>query len=421
MYKLLLLIAFYLPFQLALNPVNGVDLASIRVLILALFCIWLAQGLKNKKITIGNNLQTWLINSFLFLNLFSIIAAKNTDWSARKLLFLFSIFPVYFVASYLISTQKRMMQIIRTLVFSGAIVAGIGIVQFAAQFIVGFQQAYVFWAKHVIVPFLGQSFGEEVLKNPSWLVNIAGKTYLRATSLFPDPHMFSFYLGLLAPLALGLALSSKKQKILPFLFFTIILAADLLTFSRGGYVGLFAGLVFAGTFFWKKIRSRYRGIMMAAGVLILAVMLIPSPVSQRFLSSFNLKEGSNQGRLAMWAKASDVTIGHPLIGVGIGNYPLEVVPTASYRDPIYAHNTYLDIAAETGILNALIWIGILAVATAGFWKKAQENILFFFLTMSLVIFSAHSVVETALYSPVVLTLLLILISLNKNIKNEKTS
>lgn len=416
MYKLLLFIGLYLPFGLALNPVSGVDLASIRVLVILAFLLWLAQGLKHKNIVIKNSIQTWLIVSFLFLNLFSIIVAGNIDWSIRKLLFLFSIFPIYFVASHLISSRERMIKIIKNLVFSGTIVAGIGIAQFIAQFVVGFQQTYSFWAKYIIVPFLGNSFGEAVLKNPSWLVNIAGKTYLRATSLFPDPHMFAFYLGLLIPLVLGVALNTKKQKSFWLISFMILLVADLLTFSRGGYLGLFAGLIFAGAFFWEKIGRKYK-IATAMGImLILAVMIIPSPISQRFLSSFDLKEGSNQGRLAMWTKAVDVSREHSLIGVGIGNYPLEVVPTATYRDPIYAHNTYLDIAAETGIVNSIIWVLILITALYGFWKKSAENNIFFFLAMSLVIFSTHSVVETALYSPVVLTLFLILISLNQNFK-----
>jgi len=50
LFKLLLILSLYLPFQLALNLAPGIDLASIRILILILFFLWLAQGLKNKKL-----------------------------------------------------------------------------------------------------------------------------------------------------------------------------------------------------------------------------------------------------------------------------------------------------------------------------------------------------------------------------------
>jgi len=410
MFNIFLLILLYLPFQLAMNPVSGVDLASIRVLILVLFFVWLAQGLKKKNLQINNNWQTWFVVSFLFLNLFSVLVARNSDWSVRKLLFLFSIFPIYFVASQLIVSKERLYKSIAFVVTGASAIAAIGIVQFLLQFVLGWKNTFTFWAKFVIMPFLGSSFGEAVLKNPSWLVNIGGKTYLRATSLFPDPHMLAFYLGLTLPLAFWLMLQAQKRKKLVMFGCSCIFIADLLTFSRGGYVGIFSGLIFVGIFFWKKIERKYKiitGIVLLAGVLI---MLVPSPISQRFLSSFDSKEGSNQGRLVMWEKATEVTMNHLLLGVGIGNYPLEVNPVATYRDPIYAHNTYLDIAAETGIVNMLIWIGILGVTVLDFLRKSKQESAFFFAAISLIIFSAHSVVETAIYSPVVLTLFLIILS-----------
>ncbi|MDP1833835.1 MAG: O-antigen ligase family protein [Candidatus Moranbacteria bacterium] len=420
MYNFLVLLVLYLPFQLAINPMAGVDLASIRIFILVFFAVWLAQGLKSKNIVIKNSVQSWLVASFLFLNIFSLVAAKNTDWSVRKLLFLFSIFPIYFVAGQVISNKKRLLGIADAMVLSGAVIALIGLVQFVAQFVFGLEAIYVFWAEHMTVPFLGKSFGAAVLENPSWLVGIAGQTYLRATSLFPDPHMFSFYLGLLVPLALGLILRQKRRRWLAISAFSVIFLADILTFSRGGYLGLAAGLVFMGILSWRRIN---RPSKIAVGVILglgLAVVAIPSPVSQRFISSFDLKEGSNQGRLAMWYKATDVIRENPLAGVGIGNYPLEVKPTATYRDPIYAHNTYLDIAVETGILNALVWIGILVATFRGFWEKSKKESLFFFSLASLVIFAAHSLVETAIYSPVVLALFLIIISWNNlELSDEK--
>lgn len=418
MFNFLLFIAAYLPFQLALNPTGGVDLASIRILILLIFFLWLAQGLKNKKIVISYNKQTFLVSSFLFLNIFSVIAARNTDWSIRKILFLLSIFPIYFVASRLINNKEKMVKVIKALVVSGFIAALIGVGQFMSQFFVGFEKVFNFWAEYVIVPFLGNSFGQAVLKNPSWLVNIAGKTYLRATSFFPDPHMFAFYLGLLIPLSIGLALSHRGKGKSFIIISAVLILADILTFSRGGYIGLFAGLIFFGLFFWHKINKKYKVGAAVLLALALAMLIMPSPISQRFLSSFDLKEGSNQGRLEMWTKAADVIVSRPLLGTGIGNYPLEVLPVASYRDPIYAHNTYLDVAVETGVANGLIWCAILGLACVGFWKKSRKDSLFFFALLSVIIFAAHSLVETAIYSPVVLALFLIIISFN-NLEDEE--
>jgi len=419
MYKYLLFLSAYLPFQIAFNPGEGIDLASIRVLILALFLIWLAESLKNKKLFIKKNIQTGLIASFLFLNLISAVAAKNTDWSARKLVFLFSIFPLYFVAAAVLNSQDKIIRVSKALIFSGAAMALIGLIQFFSQFIFGLERVYKFWASHVIVPFLGKTFSQAVLRNPSWLVDVSGKTYLRATAAFPDPHMFSFFLGLIIPIAFALLLM-EKRKILYGSLLAVLLACDALTFSRGGYLGVFAGALATAVFYWDRIQRNHKITLVAVTAAFALVLLIPNPVAKRYFSSFNLKEGSNKGRIETWKQALSVASNHPAIGVGIGNYPLEINPAASYRDPIYAHNTYLDIAAETGILNALIWIGLLISASAAFLKKSRESIIFSALFISLVIFSAHSLVETAIYSPVVLSALIIILSFS-NVSREEHS
>jgi len=409
---LIVLIA-YLPFQLALNPSAGIDLASIRVLILGAFFVWLAEGLRRRRLVVKKNMQTGLIITFLFLSLLSGLVARNTDWSGRKLLFLFSIFPVYFVASQIINSRGKILKAVRAIVISATAAATIGLAQFLSQFFFGLEVVYKFWADHIIEPFLGKTFAAAVLENPSWLVNVSGKTYLRATATFPDPHMFSFFLGLVIPLALALAVLSDK-KLFYGLAAAILLLADAATFSRGGYLGLFAGLVLAVIFAWPKLKKAPKILAAGLAVILAAILLIPNPVSQRYFSSFDLKEGSNEGRIEMWQKASKIILENPLSGVGIGNYPLEIRPEAVYRDPIYAHNTYLDIAAESGVLSALAFLGILIFATRSLLKKGREGLIFLAGAMSLTIFAIHSLVETAIYSPVVLTLFLFIVSFSNN-------
>ncbi|HPN96212.1 MAG TPA: O-antigen ligase family protein [Candidatus Moranbacteria bacterium] len=408
MFQLFCFLVLYLPFQLALNPASGVDLASIRVAILAVFLLWLAEGLKKRKITIYGGIIPFFLLSFLFLGVISVFWAQNLEWSGRKLMFLFSIFPVYFVAGAVIKNKEKALKVIKMLIWGGTTAAILGIFQFAAQFVWGLDGIYNFWAEYVIWPFLGESFSRAVLENPSWLVNISGRTYLRATAIFPDPHMFSFFLGLLIPLTIG-AYLEKRNKTYLFSFFVLLLA-DILTFSRGGYLGLTAGILFLIFIFWKKIARKFRLFLLALIFLAVLALLIPSPVSSRFQSIFNFQEGSNKGRMETWKQAAEVIWNNPIMGVGIGNYPLEIKATADYREPIYAHNTYLDIAAETGLVSLLFWLLVLGTALATFLKKARRSPLFLFCALSIIIFSAHSLVETAIYSPVVLTLFLIILS-----------
>ena len=408
-----------MPFQVALNPTEGIDLASIRVIVLLLFFFCLADGLKNKKIIIPFNIQTGLIFSFLFFNLLSLFIARNSDWSIRKLLFLFSLFPIYFVTLHLINNRKRLLVISKGLVFGGTLVAILGIAQFFSQFVFGLERVYKFWADYVIVPFLGKTFSLAVLQNPSWLVNISGKTYLRATATFPDPHMLSFFLGVVLALAVALFLTEKRKGFYG-LSLLVLLIADMLTFSRGGYLGIAVGIIFLVVFFWKRINVRVKIVFIIGCVLVGLLLTIPNPISGRYASIFNLREGSNMGRIEIWQRTMTIIEDNPWLGVGIGNYSLQIKPSATYREPFYAHNTYLDIAAESGVTSAFIWVGILFFSWRMFKKKAQREAVFLGPALAIVIFSTHSLVETAIYSPTVLALFLIVLGFS-NIKADESN
>lgn len=415
---LLYLLCLYLPFQIALNPTEGVDLASVRVFIVALALIWLAEGLKKKKLNLVGGLVSVFLVLFLFVSALSVSWASNIDWAVRKILFLLSIFPIYFVASDVMRSSQDTTKFLRGLSISGFLVALAGLTQFFSQFVFGLPAVYRWSASHAAI-FLGQSVAESVLANPSWLVGISGRTWLRSIATFPDPHMLSLYLGMLFPLSCGLYLKTKKRWYL--LASLTIFLADILTFSRGGYLGLLAGVFFLTFVFWKKIALRYK--LSAAGFLVLVSLsfFIPSPVSSRFNSIFDLQEGSNVGRLDMWQKAYRVALENPFGGVGIGNYPLEIKASASYREPITAHNTYLDIASETGFVSALIWLAMIFAAIIIFWRRSKEDSFFLTPAVSLVIFATHSLAETSLYSPLVLTLFLIIFSLTHANLAQKNS
>jgi len=422
-YKLLLLFLLYIPFQLAFNASEGFDLASGRVFVLLLVIIWLLKSLAQKKLFLPNKIQTLLLLSFLFLSAFSFVFAQNTEWAYRKLLFLLSFIPLYFIVADIAQDKERVKRIIEFLVYGAGLISLVGIFQFILQFLVGINETLKFWQK-VITPFLGNSFSESVFQYSSWLVAVSGNTYMRAIAFFPDPHIFSFYLGMLLPFSIALCLKYKPtKKVFFYLFLFIsasILVSDILTFSRGGYLGLLAGLIFVLFAFRNKIIGSFslkKFIAINIFILIVAsAIILPNPASNRLVSSFDAGEGSNAGRFENWNQSLEVIKNNPL-GVGIGNYSLEIKPSADYREPIYSHDLYLDIAAETGIINALIFIWLIIASVFGFTKLGKTNKFWMAGAVSLAIFSIHSIFETPLYSVHTFPLFLIIVALS-TIENE---
>lgn len=425
LYYLLLFLILYLPFQVALNPAPGIDLASVRILAILFFLFWLVRSLKNRKLYLPNNLQAALVFSFIFLSGFSIIFAENSIWAWKKMLFLLSFWPLFFVFSDFTKDPKRHQQIIRFLIYGGGLASLVALIQFGLQFAIGLDQTLELWRK-IMPVFLGETFSQSVLEYSSWLVNAGGQTIFRAISFFPDPHMFSLYLGLILPWSIMLAIQETKTKTKKgFLFCTIsvlIILADLLTYSRGGYLGLIGGILFASYWLIQKYRQKYTILFLLLFFILIGAWLIPNPLTQRLATSLNPSEGSNMERLKNWEEALNIIQNRPFTGAGLGNYSSTVKPSSEYRDPIYAHNLYLDIAAETGVINGFVFLALIAFAIRSFLRKAKDNI--FYLggpaspslggALGLVIFAIHSIFETGLFSVQVLPVLVIILALSTN-------
>lgn len=411
MFSIICFLYLILPFQIALNPMASFDVASVRVIIPLIVIAWLISGLASKKLLVSTRIQTPLLLSFLFLCTFSLVNANEISWGLRKLLFLFSFFPLYFVLTAFLDTHTKIVRLTKYIVFGSFSLAIVSIIQFLLQFVIPLNTLFRFLTRTILPVFLGTTFAQSVADYPSIFVNVGGHTLMRAVAIFPDPHMLSFYLGMTAPLALGLALVIPHKK---YLFFTIagtLLLADLLTFSRGGYLGIISGLLFLLALQYRHWSRRTEKIVL--GILIGGALIVfVSPIGTRLSSSFNTQEGSNQGRIEMWRTATDIIIQHPLLGVGLGNYSLTVKPSAQYRDPIYAHNLFLDIAAETGIANALIFMALIFASIISLYKKSRTQSFYLWPTIALVIFTTHSLVETPLYSVHVIPLFIFLIAIS---------
>ena len=416
--KIIFFFCIFLPFQFALDPYPGVDLAVARVLSIVIFLIWLFQ--KKFRIDFKKYQDTVSVLFFLFLVVatFSIFLSPNIGWSLRKLAFLFSFAPLYFVLRDIGRDKRIRESIIRGLLWGAGGVALIGLGQFFSQFIFGIDPVYSFWGRWISPFFLGKTFSQTVLAYPSWLVSSNGKTYLRAFATFPDPHMFSYYLGMLLPWSILLACTNtkKKERALFTAISVLLLLADLFSFTRGGYIALFFGGLAALPLVKKNI-----AIILFSGMTVLLALFffVPNnPVGPRLSSSFDVTEGSNQGRISNWQQALNVITSHPL-GTGIGAYSLSVDPSANYREPIYAHDLYLDITAELGILGIILFAALLIKALVCFWNGSKNNPFWIAGFSSLSIFCVHSFVESPLYSVQVLPLLLCMLALSTYANDKK--
>jgi len=80
-------------------------------------------------------------------------------------------------------------------------------------------------------------------------------------------------------------------------------------------------------------------------------------LKERIKSIIDTSETSNQGRIAIWKATLRSMAQNPVLGVGIGNFPtiLELNPTA-IKAGASAHNLFLNVFAELGMLGFIIFL-----------------------------------------------------------------
>lgn len=409
-FSFFLVFLFIIPYSFALNPVPNVDLPVIRVLIPLLFIVWLLEGILQKQLLLDARMRTLALLLFVFLASLSLFWAIEPSFGYRKIIYFLSFLPLYFVG-YAASTQRaRRNKILAVLTYSGFLLGIFAIIQFLLQFVFGIDQALQI-IKLYVPFFLGDSFSNLVFAYPSWLVNVAGQTLVRAFASFPDPHLFSLYINMLVPLALFLLFKTSKRRYL--LFAATMLIAGLLSFSRAAYFSLSAAIVFffISSHGFNFVRKKFALVLFLFLIFILAA-LIPNPLTSRFFSSFSAQEGSNSGRIAMWAQAWQIIEEHPFSGVGLGNFAYYLDPTIELRNPVYAHNIFLDFGSELGIFAIFLLFMLILSPIASYYSRPTK--LKFALATCFVVFFVHSLFETPFYSIRAFSLFIVLLSFESN-------
>ena len=187
--------------------------------------------------------------------------------------------------------------------------------------------------------------------------------------IFGNPNDLATSFNLLLPLAFALALLSRGLKrAIYFACAGLLLAGVVVTFSRGGFLGLVA---MGGVLLWK-ISHQNRALMAVAFAVLLGVFVLalPSGYTGRISSIFHLGEdqtGSTDARRDLLERAASVAAHHPIVGVGMGNFH-----TYSIHE-LVAHNSYLEIAAELGLMGLMAYLVLLFAPLRSLRKLERET------------------------------------------------
>ena len=193
--------------------------------------------------------------------------------------------------------------------------------------------------------------GDYLVKDKGVGVRIAGIV----GGIFGNPNDLATALDMLLPFSLIRALSVKGPGRLFYLAASgVIAVAVVFTFSRGGFLGLVA---VGGFMVWRLGRHNRAAIVFGSLVLLGVLLLsVPNGYGARLGSILHIQNdatGSAQERQELMAKALNVAVHHPVLGVGLGNFHIYSIHEKA------AHNSYLETAAELGIAGLVAYLIII--------------------------------------------------------------
>lgn len=175
-------------------------------------------------------------------------------------------------------------------------------------------------------------------------------------------------IAMVSVMAIGMLLPLSTSGIKTLFKYTLIGAmvmSILISSSRGGLLGL--ATVFVTVSYFKL-----GGKVALTGVVVLALggliyIQLPSYVKGRVDSIINYEQDYNltaqDGRIEIWKRGMSMIASDPLTGVGMRNFPIaEGLMHSGVRGQAWmnAHNSYLQVAAEIGVIGFAFFMVMLA-------------------------------------------------------------
>ncbi len=257
----------------------------------------------------------------------------------------------------------------------------------------------------VINGYYQYTFGVDLIRHVVAQDSSAGS---RISASFKTYGLLGSFLLLTLPLLsmLGLRFRNKDHKMLAWYFALPVSFGGFfmlfLTRSRGAILACIAGILVM-MIYRKKFLQLFLALAVFAGI----IMILPS--SMVIHLDTERKEQSIIERFYLWDRAVQVIQAKPLLGTGINTYTVSHALYDKRKNwrvkNYYAHNGYLQMAAEIGLVGLTCFLSfILAVFILGYQHQRKlanledRNVLLGFMG-GLLNFLIFAMVDTVMHNP----------------------
>lgn len=196
-----------------------------------------------------------------------------------------------------------------------------------------------------------------------------------------DPNQFCAYFIL--PVMVALKRITQRRKFMPFYVVLVFLAVYCVfkTGSRGGLVGILAGIAFYIWLGTKSLRLKLMylivGAVFTALIVTVVIPSLPDNIRQRYTIE-DVEKTSGTGRFVIWKYLINYTAEKPeRIMYGSGIMSTEPILEAqkwreTFRVARGAHNQFVQVFTDQGVIGLSVYIMIMVVCVLRNLKKRPE-------------------------------------------------
>lgn len=258
---------------------------------------------------------------------------------------------------------------------------------------------YAFLITAIAVAIL--ALAQEVIGAPSALL-LNGHPTPRIAGPLEGPNQLAGYFDVALPVALALALETPST--LAYCALVLIACTDVLTFSRGGALGALAAIGTVLFVYRRHVRGAVLSI--AGGIAAGAAVAAGWGIAAHSLGIFrlwNFDASSYAGgvgtRQELWRAAIALWRQHPLLGIGAGNFELEIPRTGLQGVRTHTNSLYLQSLVEGGLplLAATVWLTFTSIAT--FARERLESPFVVAALAASIALALHQVVDFLTFFP----------------------
>ncbi len=185
----------------------------------------------------------------------------------------------------------------------------------------------------------------------------------RATAGFKTPNGLGAYLTGAIPIVLAWVFRKDtrlRYRLVIALLLVLLVWSVTVTFSRGAWLTVFLGAMFFTLLY--GFHRRHLEFYCTFGLLLILVtlLLLFGFILTNDWNLPSLRYGTAYWRLQVWADILKMIQDRPILGHGLNTFmrAFEAYRSDPGTNPTYAHNSYLQLTAETGLIGlvAFLWI-----------------------------------------------------------------